>query len=92
MSFAWDDAPTREKHWPTVNELVERAIRSARPRDPVPLPRWAAVSETFACGSTVAQHLCTAAGLDPDEDLPGIACVHCEERAADEAAEEILEP
>lgn len=53
--------------------LIERALRSARNRHPeerdrtVIGPRWAAVSEAFACGSTLARGLCRRFGLDPDE-------------------------
>ena len=46
-------------------ELVERAVRNARPAKGS--PRWAAVKSTFGIGSTRAHKLCERFGLDPDE-------------------------
>lgn len=52
---------------PPDSELVSRAVRNAKHRDPGPGPRWSAVADTFALGSTYATHLCRREGLDPDE-------------------------
>ena len=49
---------------PSDADLVERAVRNAsKPGS----PRWVAVRETFAFGSTSAHALCRRFGLDPDE-------------------------
>lgn len=50
-------------------ELLRRAVRSARARDRGFSPRWVAVSETFALGSTYSQQLCRRFDLDPDEKV-----------------------
>lgn len=49
---------------PSADELVMRAIRNARPRPGA--PKWAAVRDVFAVGSTTATALCRRAGIDPD--------------------------
>ena len=51
--------------------LVERAVRNAG-RTGLPRPRWAAVRDVFAVGSTSGRLLCRRYSLDPDEDV-GIA-------------------
>ena len=60
-----------------AEELVVRAIRNARPRKPGPSPRWVAVQDAFALGSTYSVALCRGFGLDPDEELDGPACEIC---------------
>lgn len=52
----------------TDSDLVERAIRNVRPRFNGN-PRWVAVRDLFAVGSTSATMLCRRFNLDPDEDL-----------------------
>lgn len=49
------------------NELLGRAVRTARARGRGYMPRWVGVSEAFALGSTYSQQLCRRFGLDPDE-------------------------
>ncbi|WP_070988430.1 hypothetical protein [Halofilum ochraceum] len=53
-------------------ELVERAVRAARPHSNVAHPRWVAVRDAFACGSTVAHELCLRFGFDPEETVRGL--------------------
>lgn len=51
-------------------DLLGRAVRNARDRQSrkgVRHPRWVAVMDSFALGSTYAQQLCRRFGLDPDE-------------------------
>jgi hypothetical protein len=50
-------------------KLLERAVRGARPNRPGRHPRWVAVVDTFALGSTYATQLCRRFGLDPDEQV-----------------------
>jgi hypothetical protein len=53
-------------------KLVERAVRSARDRScrkGEKHPRWVAVMDAFALGSTFAHELCRRFGLDPDEQV-----------------------
>jgi hypothetical protein len=55
-------------------ELVARAVRNARARDKrkgQKHPRWLAVMDAFALGSTYAAQLCRRFGLDPDEKVSG---------------------
>lgn len=52
----------------TDEELVRRAVRVAGWRGPL-RPRWAAVRDSFGCGSTVASALCSRFGLNPDEEV-----------------------
>lgn len=49
--------------------LLRRAVISARSRDKghVKHPRWVAVMDAFALGSTYAHQLCRRFGVDPDE-------------------------
>lgn len=50
--------------------LLERAVHSARAWDRrrgEKHPRWVAVMDAFALGSTFAAQLCRRFGLDPDE-------------------------
>ena len=51
-------------------ELLNRAVRNARSRDcrkGERHPRWVAVVDAFALGSSFASQLCRRFGLDPDE-------------------------
>lgn len=51
-------------------ELLKRAVRSARSRHErkgQAHPRWVAVVDAFALGSTYARQLCRRFDLDPDE-------------------------
>lgn len=57
--------------------LVKRAVINARPRICGESPRWVAVMDAFALGSTFATQLCRAHGLDPDEIVSGPRCVAC---------------
>ena len=50
-------------------ELVERAVRNARPFQGVDRPRWACVRDVFGVGSTRAKALCRQCDLDPDAIL-----------------------
>lgn len=53
-------------------KLLERAVRNSRDgsyRKGVKHPRWVAVMDTFALGSTYSQQLCQRFGLDPDEKV-----------------------
>lgn len=62
---------------PTVDDikdedLLRRAVRSCRARDRrkgEKHPRWTAVVDTFALGSTYAHQLCRRFDLDPDEQV-----------------------
>ena len=62
----------------TFATLVERAIRNAKPRLNGESPRWVAVMDTFATGSTLAKELCKTYDLDPDEMVPGVRCIGCD--------------
>lgn len=57
--------------------LVKWAVRNARPHRPGKWPRWGAVKECFAVGSTTAIALCHRFELDPNEQLDGPECEHC---------------
>lgn len=51
-------------------KLLERAVRSARDSTAPSHhkhPRWVAVSQVFALGSTYSHQLCRRFGLDPEE-------------------------
>lgn len=50
-----------------ATELVERAVRNAKPNRRGKHYRWVAVMDAFGCGSTMAYQLCRHHGLDPDE-------------------------
>jgi hypothetical protein len=57
----------------TVNDipdeqLLGRAVRNARPRRGR-VPRWSAVSDLFALGSTFSMQLCRRYGVDPDQQI-----------------------
>ncbi|HDZ15695.1 hypothetical protein LCGC14_0950270 [marine sediment metagenome] len=62
----------------TFEGLVKRAMRNARSRLAGDSPRWVAVRDTFATGSTVAIELCEFYGLDPHETVSGVHCISCE--------------
>lgn len=52
------------------DKLLERAVRGCRHRDRrkgEKHPRWVAVQDMFALGSTYSHQLCRRFGLDPDE-------------------------
>lgn len=54
------------------DELVRRAVRSARSRNyrkGVKHPRWVAVMDLFGLGSTFSHELCRRYGLDPNEEV-----------------------
>lgn len=56
-----------------LEDLVERAVRNAKPRRArVLVQRWIAVKETFAVGRNMAEDLCHRYGIDPDEMVPRI--------------------
>lgn len=49
-------------------KLLERAVKAARPKKGR-APRWSAVADLFAPGSTYAAQLCRRFGLDPDQEI-----------------------
>lgn len=50
--------------------LLARAVRNCRPRrGRGAQPRWVAVSEVFALGSTYSWQLCRRFGIDADEKI-----------------------
>jgi len=54
----------------TEQQLIQRAIRMARPRyGRKDKPRWALVKDVFGTGQTVSTAICTRYGFDPDEDI-----------------------
>lgn len=57
--------------------LVKRAVMNAAPHKASSAPRWVAVMDTFALGSTYAHELCRNHGLDPDEMVHGVDCIAC---------------
>lgn len=61
----------------SAEALVKRAVMNAKPRTCGDSPRWVAVMDTFALGSTYATQLCRAHGLDPDAVVSGPRCVAC---------------
>jgi len=61
----------------THENLVKRAMRNAKSGTAGGSPRWVAVMDTFATGSTMAYELCKHYGLDPDELVPSV-CLACE--------------
>jgi hypothetical protein len=64
-------------HEISAADLVERAVRNARPRGPRAMPRWACIKEAFGLGRTYSADLCWQHGLDPDESIPGTLCEEC---------------
>lgn len=62
----------------SAEDLVKRAVRNARPHRSGAAPRWVAVMDAFAIGSTCAYQLCRLHGLDPEEKVSGARCVACE--------------
>lgn len=64
----------------TVEKLLERAVRNAMPSIVGSAPRWVAVSDAFALGSTYSMALCRRYGLDPDEECARqVTCLSCEQ-------------
>ncbi|WP_294355852.1 hypothetical protein [uncultured Sphingomonas sp.] len=55
---------------PSDHALLRRAVVSARAAGRARKPRWVAVMDTFALGSTYAGRLCERFGLNPDELVP----------------------
>jgi len=54
----------------TERELLERAVRNARPKNRNAYKtRWIVIKSVFGVGSGVANALCREFDLDPDEDL-----------------------
>lgn len=58
----------------SMRELVERAVRCARPTRTTDAPRWVAIMDTFGLGSTSATQLCREFNLNPHEIVPGARC------------------
>ena len=56
--------------------LVQQAVCNVQPRRPGKWPRWEAVKECLAVGSTTAITLCRQFRLDPDDQLDGPRCEH----------------
>lgn len=48
-------------------DLLKRAVTNARTKKRRAAPRWHAVSEVFALGSTYSAQLCVRFDLDPHE-------------------------
>jgi hypothetical protein len=61
-----------------MKELVERAVRNARPHRCTESARWVAVRDVFGYGSSTSISLCDRFGLDPHEMVPGARC-SCDE-------------
>lgn len=62
--------PTELPCMPSDDGLLRNAVRLAVPRFPRGYrPRWVAVMDTFAVGSTVAQSLCARFDFNPDEKV-----------------------
>lgn len=61
----------------SAEALVKRAVMNAKPKTCGDSPRWVAVMDTFALGSTYATQLCRAHGLDPEAMVSGPKCVAC---------------
>lgn len=59
-------------------ELVRRAVMNAMPHQCGEHPRWVAMHDTFALGSTYSVEICRLHGLDPEEKVNGPRCVACE--------------
>ena len=49
-------------------ELIQRAIRSAKPAFE-PSPRWVMVKLVFRTGQGVSEMICREYGFDPDEEV-----------------------
>jgi len=49
------------------DELLRRAVTTAKPRGRGYAPRWTAIMDTFLLGSTFSHQLCHRFGLDPEE-------------------------
>lgn len=65
-------------------DLIRRAIKASRARDGSTVPRWAAVADAFALGSTYSVELCQRFDVDPNEVVPGRVCEACADRSDDE--------
>jgi len=62
----------------SMESLIERAVKNARPHCYGKLPRWVGVRDTFCYGSTTSANLCRHFGLDPWEEVEG--CYSNEDR------------
>ncbi len=51
------------------DELLRRAVTTARAKGRGYQPRWVGVMDRFLLGSTYAMQLCRRFGLDPDEKV-----------------------
>lgn len=74
----------------SLEKLVERAVRQARPHCSGKQPRWCAVKDVFGWGSTTSVELCLHFGLDPHEEIEGCFPKTEEEKEA-EAYEKFVE-
>lgn len=69
----------------TESELIQRAIRAARPENGSRhLKRWMLVRRLFCTGSQVSSAICSKYGFDPDQEIAPLA------RLSDEQWEENL--
>ncbi len=59
----------------TYANLTGRAVRNAMSHTAGASPRWTAIADTFAVGSTSAMKICEAYGLDPHECVRGVNCI-----------------
>lgn len=53
----------------TDDELLRRAVTSARAKTAGLMPRWVGVMHAFQLGSTFSRQLCIRFGLNPDEQV-----------------------
>ena len=58
-------------------DMVKRAVTNARPHRCGDSPRWVAVMDAFALGSSFAHELCRLHGLNPVEVVTGPRCIAC---------------
>lgn len=61
----------------SAEDLVKWAVLNAKPHRNGTAPRWVAVMDTFALGSTSGHEICRAFGLNPDDEVSGVTCIAC---------------
>lgn len=62
----------------TFFDLVDRAVRNAKPDTTGKTERWVAVRDTFGVGKTTAKKLCRSYQLDPSKEVFGTYCPYCD--------------
>lgn len=55
----------------SMENMIERAVKNARPKCYGKSPRWVGVMDTFHYGSTTSAQLCAHFGLDPWQEIEG---------------------